>query len=212
MLLTDFKYDNTNASTLSKIKAVDGVGSGLDADTIDGLDSTALALVNGSNLNNFKVKDAINPDEAPAFGQFTGYVLAFATSAVPAGFLECNGAALSRTVYASLFAILGTTYGVGDGSTTFNIPDLRGEFIRGFDNGRGVDAGRVVGSNQAEDIAPHVHNIAGSAGLFNAAGGTGIQTVSGNTTTTTYNAGNIGAGIGTETRPRNVAMMYCIKY
>jgi len=68
-----------------------------------------------------------------------GTVLAFATKTASSGWLECNGSAISRTTYAGLFAIIGTTYGAGDGTTTFNIPDLRGEFIRGWDNGRGVD-------------------------------------------------------------------------
>ena len=68
-----------------------------------------------------------------------GTVLAFATKTASSGWLECNGSAVSRTTYAALFAIIGTTYGAGDGITTFNIPDLRGEFIRGWDNGRGVD-------------------------------------------------------------------------
>ncbi len=78
----------------------------------------------------------------------SGVILPFAGGAIPAGFLLCNGAALSRTSYATLFAAIGTTYGRGNGSTTFNLPDLRGEFIRGADNGRGVDNGRALGSSQ----------------------------------------------------------------
>ena len=78
-----------------------------------------------------------------------GSVYTFAGTAVPVGWLKCNGALLSRTTYASLFAVIGTTYGAGDGSTTFALPDLRGEFVRGADDGRGVDAGRVLGSAQA---------------------------------------------------------------
>jgi microcystin-dependent protein len=61
----------------------------------------------------------------------TGAVLPFASGTTPAGFLLCNGAAVSRTTYASLFAVIGTAYGVGDGSTTFNVPDLRGRFPLG---------------------------------------------------------------------------------
>lgn len=78
-----------------------------------------------------------------------GTIITFPVNVTPTGFLECNGALLSRTTYADLFAVIGTTYGVGDGSTTFAIPDLRGEFIRGWDNGRGVDDGRSFGSFQA---------------------------------------------------------------
>ena len=66
-----------------------------------------------------------------------GLMAFFAADAAPAGWLECNGSAVSRTTYAALFAAIGTEYGVGDGTTTFNLPDLRGEFMRGWDNGRG---------------------------------------------------------------------------
>jgi len=78
-----------------------------------------------------------------------GTVSYTAANTVPAGYLECNGAAVSRTTYATLFAAIGTTYGTGDGSTTFNLPDLRGEFVRGWDHGRGVDVSRTLGSTQA---------------------------------------------------------------
>ncbi|WP_346984382.1 phage tail protein [Chryseobacterium sp. POE27] len=77
-----------------------------------------------------------------------GTVSYTAASTVPAGYLECNGTAISRTTYATLFAAIGTTYGAGDGSTTFNLPDLRGEFVRGWDHGRGVDVSRSLGSSQ----------------------------------------------------------------
>ena len=63
----------------------------------------------------------------------------------PTGWLKCNGAAISRTAYAKLFAAIGTVFGAGDGFTTFNLPDLRGEFVRGWDDGRGVDGGRAFG-------------------------------------------------------------------
>lgn len=65
------------------------------------------------------------------------------------GVIYCDGSEVSRTVYAELFAEIGTLYGSGDGSSTFNLPDMRGEFARGFDNARGVDAGRSMGSWQS---------------------------------------------------------------
>src|SRR3954447_9235482 len=55
----------------------------------------------------------------------TGAILVFASSSIPSGFLVCDGSAVSRTTYAALFAVIGTTYGAGNGSTTFNVPDLR---------------------------------------------------------------------------------------
>jgi hypothetical protein len=101
----------------------------------------------------------------------TGTVHAYAdnvTSAnnggVPFGWLVCNGAAVQRVRYRRLFDVIGTAFGAGDGSTTFNIPDLRGEFIRGWDAGRGVDTGRVLGSSQAYPVqsgsGTDVNNVA----------------------------------------------------
>ncbi|MGE4382260.1 MAG: phage tail protein [Arcobacter sp.] len=158
-----------------------------------------------------------------------GTVIAFANSSVPTGFLECNGALLSRTTYADLFAVIGTTYGVGDGSTTFAIPDLRGEFIRGFDNGKGTDSGRTIGSSQSDAYGSHSHTgSTNSTGAHTHAvdvgadiGGTNYVRGSGGsyqTSKSTSSAGThshtvtINASGSTETRPRNIAMMYCIKY
>ena len=93
----------------------------------------------------------------------SGTVLYFAGSRAPAGWLKANGAAVSRTAYAALFAAIGTTYGAGDFLNTFNLPDLRGEFIRGWDDGRGVDAGRVFGSAQAHALQSHQHGLAMAA-------------------------------------------------
>jgi phage-related tail fiber protein len=86
-----------------------------------------------------------------------GTVVHFAGSVAPTGWLACNGGAVNRVAYAALFAAIGTTYGVGDGFTSFNVPDLRGEFIRGVDGGRGVDIGRALGSAQAAAFASHAH-------------------------------------------------------
>jgi len=89
----------------------------------------------------------------------SGSVFCMAVATVPSGYLECNGAAVSRTTYAALFAIIGTAYGTGNGSSTFNLPDLRGEFVRGFDNGRGADSGRSIASSQGASNASHNHSI-----------------------------------------------------
>lgn len=93
----------------------------------------------------------------------SGTVLYFAGRTAPAGWLKANGAAISRTAYAALFAAIGTTYGAGDGRSTFNLPDLRGEFLRGWDDGRGVDAGRGFGSAQAHALQSHQHGLAMAA-------------------------------------------------
>lgn len=137
-----------------------------------------------------------------------GAVMAFARNSAPDGWIECNGSAISRTVYADLFAAIGTTFGAGNGSTTFNVPNLRGEFIRGWDNGRGVDSGRAFGSAQADAIKSHTHNILPGFALNARTGVTG-----GGTTGVFADGGatDTAASGGSESRPRNIAMLYCIK-
>ena len=88
----------------------------------------------------------------------TGSVFCMAVATVPSGYLECNGQTLSRSTYAALFAIIGTQYGAPSNST-FKVPDLRGEFIRGFDNGRNVDPNRSIGTLQGDDNKLHNHGI-----------------------------------------------------
>lgn len=86
-----------------------------------------------------------------------GSIIYMPRSVAPPGYLKANGAAVSRTAYAELFAVVGTMFGAGDGFTTFNLPDLRGEHIRGWDDGRGVDPGRGLGSYQAAMLLAHNH-------------------------------------------------------
>ena len=136
-----------------------------------------------------------------------GSIFIMAANWPPAGYLRANGAAVSRTTYANLFSAIGTTYGAGDGSTTFNLPDLRGEFIRGWDNGRGADAGRTLGSNQADAFRSHSHAV--NSRINGAANDQSVHDV-------LKNDGSVGlqttAVGGSETRPRNVALLACIKY
>jgi microcystin-dependent protein/uncharacterized cupin superfamily protein len=75
----------------------------------------------------------------------TGTVHAYAGATAPTGFLLCHGQAVPRTTYAALFGVIGATYGAGDGSTTFNLPDLRGRVIAGKDNMGGTSANRLTG-------------------------------------------------------------------
>ena len=97
----------------------------------------------------------------------SGSVFCMAVATVPSGYLECNGAEVSRTTYSVLFAVIGTAYGTGDGSSTFNLPDLRGEFIRGFDNGRGADSGRSIATSQSAQNASHNHSMSVSGTTSN---------------------------------------------
>jgi microcystin-dependent protein len=148
----------------------------------------------------------------------SGAIIGFAANSPPTSWLECNGAAISRTTYAALFAVISTTWGVGDGSTTFNIPDLRGEFIRGWDNGKGTDSGRAFASSQTDAFQGHHHDIstnnnngsAGSGAAYTTQAETSVRT---NLVEDPNNDGVNGTPrTAAETRPRNFALMYCIKY
>lgn len=95
----------------------------------------------------------------------SGVMIDFAGTTAPGGWLMCDGAAVSRTVYAALFTAIGTAYGTGDGSTTFNLPDYRGRFPRYMDNMGTVagaasrDTGRVLGAAQADAMQGHKHSV-----------------------------------------------------
>ena len=176
---------------------------------------------------------AINPAQLGSqllLSSPAGAVIAFAANTPPSGWVECNGAALSRTAYADLFTAISTVYGAGDGATTFNLPDLRGEFIRGFDNGRGVDSGRNVGSWQAPSLvngdAGTNNNLVTLRGLPGARGDYAWEDplVNGHTATKPNGGyvwgpaqavpamGSIDIRLTGVVRPRNIAMMFCIKY
>lgn len=137
-----------------------------------------------------------------------GSVIYHAANTPPTGFLKADGSAVSRSTYSDLFAAIGTTYGAGDGSTTFLVPDLRGEFMRGWDDSRGIDSGRSFGSAQADEFASHSHNYTNPTN-----GSTPTGTGGGsNRSFPTPNGGTTTSTGGTETRPRNVALLACIKF
>lgn len=173
-----------------------------------------------------------------------GMVAYFAMTTPPPGWIKANGAAMSRTVYKRLFDRIQTTYGAGNGSSTFNLPDGRGEFVRGWDDGRGVDAARALGSAQAGGNASHTHTISDpghvhavydpghyhtvqfAVGSSVAPGHSGVcaapaefADVRGTALTAISNVSLYGAfsGVsavaqGGEARPRNLALLCCIRY
>ncbi|MES2512507.1 MAG: phage tail protein [Bacteroidota bacterium] len=183
-----------------------------------------------TDLKGFYVYDGVKWDCAnnPA-----GTVQYFANTLAPNGYLECNGQAVNRVTYAELFSAIGTLYGPGDGVTTFNLPDLRGEFLRGADNGRGADPGRTLGTTQSP--SPVVHDDTGGApaqnGDFsmdngavaycdpwpgNVAGGIPsaywAASPAGWTVYSGTSTGGAAYGMIHGSRPRNVALMPCIKF
>lgn len=106
---------------------------------------------------------ALNSAMGQVVHPLAGMIATFARNTPPTGWLKANGAAVSRTTYSALFAAIGITYGAGDGSTTFNVPDLRGDFIRCWDDGRGIDAGRAFGTIQDGQNASHTHTASTAA-------------------------------------------------
>jgi microcystin-dependent protein len=181
--------------------------------------SEILATTAALNRLNQQVSDSL-----------VGMVASFDMPSAPPGWLKRNGANVSRTAYAKLFAVLGTRYGAGDGSTTFNVGDSRGLFTRGLDDGRGIDPNRGLGSMQAPANLTHTHggvsDVAGHHSHYSAAGSGGNVTVNygsqiavaptGNTTTGTAGTHQhtltIYADGDTEARPINEALLVCIKY
>ena len=188
--------------------------------------STAKLAANAVTYDKIEAQSAIRP----------GTLALFVVDATPTGWLRCNGATVSRTTYANLFAAIGTSYGSGDGSTTFGLPDCRGEFPRFWDNGRGLDSGRSIGSWQKGSVAAiNIPFDEGLGGMY-AAGNSGDQSyvnaaaIAGldlayagqyvptkaihagapsQLDNTWYVTDGWGGGV---TRPRNLAFLACIKF
>ncbi len=161
-----------------------------------------------------------------------GTMLPFPKGTVPAGFLEVDGSLQSAAVYPDLAAYLGTTFNTGgEAAGYFRLPESRGEFLRGWDHGRGVDAGRTLGSGQLDAT----QNITGkltfrgfapvsSGSPYTADGPFSLGVATGGSSpyranlvaevtpqdVVTFDASKV-ARTATETRPRNLAVMWCIK-
>jgi microcystin-dependent protein len=137
-----------------------------------------ISLIADSLSSSTTFMDIISEALLPA-----GQIHTFATETAPNGYLECNGQAVSRNTYHRLFNAIGTQYGDGDGSTTFNLPDYRGQFLRGVDNASGTDidvatrtdrgdgtTGDAVGTKQTNATLAHVHTIDPPATISNSTG------------------------------------------
>jgi microcystin-dependent protein len=160
-----------------------------------------------------------------------GSIAFFAMSTAPTGWLVADGSCVSRSTYSGLYSAIGTTYGAGDGSTTFQLPDLRGRFARGWNSSAtGCDPSRVFGSCQSSCVGPHNHTLCAALGSSTDSSSQGWTPTGGifatlrttdraglpgdsRTTSAACNVAMACAGclIGTETRPDNIALLPCIK-
>ncbi len=175
-----------------------------------------------------------------SLGSPSGAVQAFSQTTCPNGWLEANGNAISRTTYATLFASISTSYGVGDGSTTFNLPDYRGYFLRGWDHGAAVDpdstsrtdrgdgvTGDAVGTKQASsnksgsisvaipvDATASDNNVPADTAVLGKGlvSSSAAKIYSSSSATTTLKPFNVSTTGAAESRPNNINVLYCIKY
>ncbi len=152
-----------------------------------------------------------------------GAVMSFAMSAAPIGWLPCNGAAINRTTYGPLFSAVGIAFGAGDGSTTFNVPDLRGRFVRGTGSDGIVPNPGVIGTKQSSANKSHTHEPIAAASPWdgrsrlvsgNSSGTDGD--LDGSVRITGYDKASIEFNLATEgeseARPHSIVLFYCIKF
>ncbi|MDP9501832.1 phage tail protein [Pseudomonas protegens] len=141
-----------------------------------------------------------------------GSMVAFPRASVPPGFLEIDGSVQSIAAYPDLAAYLGTTFNKGDeGAGNFRLPESRGEFLRGWDHGRGINAGRALGSYELDELKSHAHEYPFRLGLATAATGGNATVPSNLIAGSPSTMPPTSASGGTETRPRNLSVMWCIK-
>ena len=150
----DIRLADSDSSNWVALQAASTVSSNL---------TFTLPSADGSNGQMLQTNGSGTLSFTTVQGVPSGAVFCIAVATVPSDYLECNGAAVSRTTYSALFAVIGTAYGAGNGSSTFNLPDLRGEFVRGFDNGRGIDSGRSIATSQGSQFAQHNHGVSASS-------------------------------------------------
>jgi microcystin-dependent protein len=226
-------YDRAN----TKVNTVNGVITGtFSVQGSQKIQNGNLVIQNGtlsviSNSNQIDIIDGVIYINGVALDTTPpGSVIYFAATTPPSGYLKADGSAVSRSAYSRLFSAIGTTWGVGNGSTTFNLPDLRGEFIRGFDDGRGLDSGRVFSAVQTSALLNHTHTYNDLYGLQDDNPGLGsIYDIYGNKVEyyqddvdmnndedgdrgAAYYTGRTAATGGSENRPRNQTLLVCIKF
>ena len=221
-----FREQSSNGSNGVVLKAKASLSNDVSLTLPDAITNGGFLQTDGSGQLSFQIVNGVPTGAIFALPDTQATGTGYQSNGIPTGYLECNGASLVRSTYAALFAVIGTRYGVGSSSnnTTFNLPDLRGEFIRGWDDGKGVDANRSFKSTQSDQWKNHQHVFGGddmiansSIGNFQSIGSSGnfaydaTSTASGNGRSMYTKDSPIDSG-GTETRPRNVALLACIKY
>jgi microcystin-dependent protein len=172
----------------------------LTAGTIVDADVSASAAIAASKLST-AAQQALLP---------AGAVMPFAMNSAPSGWLAANGDAVSRSTYATLFAAISTTHGVGDGSTTFNLPNLQGVFVRGSGSQTisGTAYSGTFAEKQQDALKTHTHTYKKNTGANSVTGGP--STISDGEIDA--QTGNPSTGTSAETRPANIALLYCIKF
>jgi microcystin-dependent protein len=226
-----FSTDGTMADNSdTKVASQKSIKTYVDGIAGTGRTTETLMNIAGTGRTTETIKSAY--DLAAAAYVPAGTVIFYAKNSAPTGYLKANGAAISRTTYSALFSAIGTTFGVGDGSTTFNVPDMRGLFPRGWVDDGTYDSGRGFGSYQADDVKAHGHTFTTNSdgghthqysmgadsgyGVSHPGSGSNLEGYS------TQNVGSAGAhthtgttdnnGTATETIVKNAALLACIKY
>lgn len=197
---------------------LDGPGTIVTPDFLNMLQAELLAIVTAAGLTPDKANDAqiLAAFDSRYVSVDIGDFIITGRDTPRANELRPNGAAISRTTYAALYAKYGERFGAGNGTTTFNMPNLEGEFIRIFDNGRGIDAGRVLGTSQLDAFQGHAHQmefphgVSGTPGFLdgNNASNNGVSASVGIVTLSGYAAPRVAQ----ETRPRNVALNAFVRF
>lgn len=237
--LPGFTEDANGLATWMEQRAADAEAAATAAEAAaDAVDTAAAQAATGLPLLASKagrVLTVVTAEDAVAWERPLppGLILFVESDTAPTGTLKANGATVSRTTYAALFAVIGTRHGSGDGSTTFALPDYRGRFVRALDDGAGIDTGRTLGSAQAGAIEGHTHAsgtlstgsagshthsytspasslAGGGSGNFYVATGSGTTGSSGSHTHTM--TGSTASTGGAETRPVNRAALAVITY
>lgn len=166
--------------------------------------SVGVVTIDSGIIDNVHTYEFGSMYELGSEGVAVGTVTSFAGYSAPKGWLLCNGQSCTIRAYYKLYQAIGTQYGGSTGA--FNVPDLRGRFVRGYDHGAGVDPGRTFGDYQADELAAHTHTIAYHNGGVAGAGSYAASDPNTNGSIVSSSTG------GTETRPKNITMNFIIKY